>query len=262
LLFVIINRELCNIARMVFLVKGHTKNDADRIFNLMKHEYRTANVYTPADLFAFIARSNPQFVELVDVVNDDKGFWDWSKYEDQYMNATKGIQQHHIFTVNSKEPDILWCQEADGYPLVKHDYVVKKKYVGKKWAANLHEEILPLEAVGMKDIKWVTLYDKWRPLVPHDKRATFKYYHTDPGPQRRANIKENKKLSAELRKNRSVTVQDGDDEDEDDGDKKPAAKKTAKKAPKKKVTAVKAKPTAKAKKPDSKAKAKKNSKKK
>ena len=210
-------------------------------------------MYTPKDLFEFIARSNPKFVELVDVVNDDKGFWDWDTYENEYMNATKSIQQHHIFTVNSKEPDILWCQEADGYPLVKHDYVVKKKYVGKKWAVNLHEEILPLEAIGMKDLKWVTLYDKWRPLVPHEKRAEFKFYHTDPGVERRANIKENKKQSAELRKNRSITVEDGDD-----GDKKPAAKKT----PKKKVTATKGKkPEAKSKALQLKAEAKKNPKK-
>ena len=82
----------------------------------------------------------------------------------------------------------------------------------------------------------MTLYDKWRPLVPHDKRPSFKYYHTDPGEERRGNIKENKKQSAELRKNRSVTVQD-------DGDKKPAAKKTPRKK-NTKVTAVKAKPTA------------------
>jgi hypothetical protein len=45
--------EAVCVARTVrasFLVCGHTKNDCDHLFNLLKKEYRNSNIYIPDDL--------------------------------------------------------------------------------------------------------------------------------------------------------------------------------------------------------------------
>ena len=59
LLFFMVKLKLCLTARAIFLVKGHTKNDCDRMFNLMKYDYRSVNVYTPPELLELINR-HPQ----------------------------------------------------------------------------------------------------------------------------------------------------------------------------------------------------------
>ena len=52
--------------RIIFLVRGHTKNDCDRMHNLLKAAHRTSNVFAPKQLLEFIATSN-KLIELVDV---------------------------------------------------------------------------------------------------------------------------------------------------------------------------------------------------
>jgi hypothetical protein len=42
--------NLAKIIHTIFLIKGHTKNDCDRLFNLLKYDYRKTNVYTPKQL--------------------------------------------------------------------------------------------------------------------------------------------------------------------------------------------------------------------
>lgn len=46
MLVILVKLGICTTARAIFLVKGHTKNDCDRMFNLMKKWYRKLNVYT------------------------------------------------------------------------------------------------------------------------------------------------------------------------------------------------------------------------
>jgi hypothetical protein len=43
LLFFIVKRKIAKVARAIFLVRGHTKNDCDRLFNTMKKDYRKTN---------------------------------------------------------------------------------------------------------------------------------------------------------------------------------------------------------------------------
>ena len=251
LLFVLISRKVCFRARLIFLIKGHTKNDCDRMFNLMKKEYRNSNCYTPKQLLEFVGRAHED-VECINVV-EDGGFKDWDAYEDKYMEHPTGIVNHHIFTVTQQKPDRLMCQEAAGYPIVFKDNIVREQFRGTSWADHLLEELQPLEPIGMKDIKWKTLYDKWRPLVPLEHRKDYYYYCNDPGSQRRDKIKANTGAAKAARLGRSITT-DGDI-DKKKTSKKPnkkgkasttTTKKTTKKPPaSKKPTAKQKKPTAK-----------------
>jgi hypothetical protein len=188
---------------MVFLVKGHTKNDCDRMFNLMKKAYRNTNCYTPRQLMEFVAQSNED-VELVDVMNSG-GFKDWDKYQNKYMKAPDSIQNYHVFQVHSTNPNRLLCQEAHGYPIINDDSVVRKQFRNQEWGS-LADELEDVQPLGMKDIKWITLYDEWRPLIPMDLRKDYKYFHNDPGEERRAKNKQNRGEAAATRLNRAVTA--------------------------------------------------------
>ena len=123
LLFVLVRLKLCFRARMVFLVKGHTKNDCDRMFNLMKN-YRNTNCYTPKQLLEFVQKSNED-VELVDVMNGGGGFKNWDKFQNKYMRAPESIQAYHVLTVDQQDPNRLMCQEANKYPIVYDDNIIK-----------------------------------------------------------------------------------------------------------------------------------------
>ena len=50
MLTILVKRKVCMVARAIFLIRGHTKNDCDRLFNLMKQNCRGSNIYTPQDL--------------------------------------------------------------------------------------------------------------------------------------------------------------------------------------------------------------------
>jgi len=50
MLLCLARRKVCDVARAIFLVKGNTKSDCDRMFNLMKKEHCKKNSYTPKDV--------------------------------------------------------------------------------------------------------------------------------------------------------------------------------------------------------------------
>jgi hypothetical protein len=58
MLFFMVKLKVCRVARAIFLVKGHTKNDCDRMFNLMKYDYRKVDCYSPPELIE-IANQHP-----------------------------------------------------------------------------------------------------------------------------------------------------------------------------------------------------------
>ena len=95
--------------RLCFLVRSHTKNDCDRMFNAMKRSYRKTNVHTPNK-------------EMIEALNQDAGvnaamvegpFKDWSKLQTKYMKKVKGgmINPNHVFTVRSNMPNKIIIQE-------------------------------------------------------------------------------------------------------------------------------------------------------
>ena len=241
LLPILVNLRFCRTARAFFLVKGHTKNDCDRMYNLMKRFYRMSNCFHPKDFYDFIMNAHED-ITLVKAA--DNGFFQWGKYEDRYMiGKVKDCTKHHVFTCTVLHPNDIFMAPAVGQPHVKLE-MVKPEFRDTEWAANWEEELERTPPVGLRDIKWKELYDKWRPYVPDDKRLEFYPFHEAPGPTRRKKIKDNVDAAKEARVGRSITTDvsaaQGDQAINDGKKKKSAAqqKKLAEKVARQEAKAI------------------------
>ncbi len=81
--------------KFVFLIVGHTKNDTDRLFNSLKHEYRKENIFTMQALFDCLSVSDS--VTVVPLVAED--FLDYNAlFDDIYHPLAGKVKQNHIFS--------------------------------------------------------------------------------------------------------------------------------------------------------------------
>jgi hypothetical protein len=201
-LVILVKRKVCKVARAIFLVRGHTKNDCDRSFNLLKKGIRKENIYTPEELFACMNKAND--VEAIQVPED--GFHDWDTWENQFMAAKiQKTNSYHIFEVDAERENgnKMYTRTHDGAH-EEEQWVVKKDYRGdSEWFKSEPSVIQP---IGIQDIKWIELYKKWRPLVPSDRWPKFRYYHEDPGAKRTKEVAESTKQTKKQRKKRQRTV--------------------------------------------------------
>jgi len=79
----------------VFLIVGHTKNAADRLFNCLKTEYRLQNLFTFQDLLEALNRSPMVTVHPTSPVD----FRDYDKLvQELYQTLSGNIKTNHIFS--------------------------------------------------------------------------------------------------------------------------------------------------------------------
>ena len=173
LLFFMVRLGITKIARAIFLVKGHTKNDCDRMFNLMKYDYRKVNCYTPAELIAIVNR-HPQ---VNAVAMEPSDFRDWDALEDRLVKRADDILKNHVFTVMASSPNTMMIQEYCGAP-VSRQVLVRKAFQTVDWKPLFKLQVMP--PLGLPDIKWNELYAKWGRFVPEDKKSGLKYYAIKP----------------------------------------------------------------------------------
>jgi hypothetical protein len=187
----------------IFLVRGHTKNPCDRMFNLLKKAYRKANCYTPVQLMD-ILNSQDQ-CEAVEC--EQEHFRDWEKLQNCFFRPmpSGNVKSNHIFSVSDDNPDVMKIQLYASSPVVEYLMVKRGSLNKDELAAAVPDELVP---PGMPDIKWVELHDKWRPLVPREEHHKWKYFLNDPGPEVRQKVKTHSKKSRTDRKDRSRTVAD------------------------------------------------------
>ena len=77
----------------MFLVVGHTKNAADRLFNALKLDYRKQNLYTMKELLIALSRS--QYCCCI-IEAEEEDFKDWGAYFDLfYRNYRKRKVSNH-----------------------------------------------------------------------------------------------------------------------------------------------------------------------
>ena len=93
---------LCEIlyfkkVQFLFLVVGHTKNAADRLFNMLKRFYRLENLFTMAQLFRALAASDSITIHP----STAEDFFDYDAFLSLFYSDLKGkIKQNHIFRCN------------------------------------------------------------------------------------------------------------------------------------------------------------------
>ena len=81
MLRILVKRKLCIVARAIFLIQGHTKNDCDRLFNLMQQNCRGSNIYTPQDLYASLVLNK----DITVVVVEPGDFLNWDVTQKKHM---------------------------------------------------------------------------------------------------------------------------------------------------------------------------------
>jgi hypothetical protein len=233
LLHFIVKKKIASVARAIFLVRGHTKNACDRLFNTMKKQYRKTNCFTPDDLVQGMA-GLPNVEPIL--VNDDV-FKDWDVLEDMHIrNIPSGnTNKNHIFTVDITKNDgnSMFAKQCDGNDEDEVEFkMVKPKYTAAVydtafWKA-LQPEVIP--AVGLQDIKWKELYHKWGKYVPEDIKPQWRYYSEAPPKVLIDKVAKQSKEARQQRKERTRTVHnekqpakkpktDSDNDNKEDGSK-------------------------------------------
>jgi hypothetical protein len=86
---------------------------------------------------------------------------------------------------------------------------VKKKFSDIDWVNRIEAELKTMAPIGIQDITWMELYDKWWPLVPIQHRQEFKFFAEDPGVERRGKVKAHSKASKKQCAERLRTADNG-----------------------------------------------------
>jgi hypothetical protein len=152
----------------VFLIVGHTKNPCDRMFNMLKTEFRRSNVYTMTQLLAKLNANEKTSATLF------KKHQDWDKYLNclysQFVSGT--ITEYHNFLVDATldtGPTFMRIlatrRDADADLAVSRQFQ-KRGVTGAARTAILAESPEMLTPPGVPEIKQIELGCKWRPHVP------------------------------------------------------------------------------------------------
>jgi hypothetical protein len=140
-LFFLVKLKIARTARAIFLVKGHTKNDCDRMFNLMKYDYRKTNCYTPPELIELV-NQHPQVTAIPMAAND---FFDWEALQNKMIAKADGILKNHIFTVRNHDSDRMMIQEYDGSPITQQLLVQEAFCNIEDWSQLMNLTVTPLQ---------------------------------------------------------------------------------------------------------------------
>jgi hypothetical protein len=205
LLHFLVKRRVTLVARAIFLVRGHTKNACDRLFNTMKKQYRKVNCFTPEDLIKSI-EGNAQVTPFMVA---DGVFKDWDALENTLIKKLPGgnTNKNHIFTVDAAvdNGNSMILQASNGAEKTTTRLVLNHCLLQDDafWKQQQPADI-PL--VGLPDIKWKELHHKWGTYVPQEKKQQWRYYKEAPPKEKVKEIAEQSKQARQQRKRRTRTV--------------------------------------------------------
>ena len=89
----------------IFLIVGHTKHAADRLFNSLKVEFRKQNVFT-VECFVDVLNTS-ESVSVISTLPDD--FFDYDKlFKDMYTELSGKVKVNHIFSCSGDDPEVTF----------------------------------------------------------------------------------------------------------------------------------------------------------
>ena len=175
----LVEKAFFRTVSLVYLVVGHTKNPCDRLFNLLKAGYRNRNIYNVPDLMKVLDEH-----ELCSAIEAPK-FWAWDDYLDGIYRRPEAIKSNHCFHVSSDMPVplptttlVMKRSKAVEGP-VKCLPMVNKKIQTEERDFLLSQMPKEIKAPGIKLIKRVEHYKKYRNLVPVEYRDDDLYKPVD-----------------------------------------------------------------------------------
>lgn len=161
---------------VIFLIKGHTKNSCDRNFNCLKSKWHKENVYTYQQTLEVLGSAdNVTVVDASDIHYDVEATM--NKF---YTNLASGsIVNNHIFKFNNKRRTKMELKSktsnADATTQIQSIRCDNKQNTGTIYNAirSLHvkyayRQMKKLSPIGLKPIKQMDLYRKWRPILPQE----------------------------------------------------------------------------------------------
>jgi hypothetical protein len=197
LLFFLVKLGICRKARAIFLVKGHTKNDCDRMFNLMKYDYRKVNCFTPPELLELVNK-HPQ---VRAIAMEEAEFKNWDDLENKMISKMgSGVSRNHIFSVSARDSNAMIVQEHAGAQ-TNRQLLVRKEFRDIDWRPLF--KLQQLVPPGLPDIKWNELYAKWGKFVPEERKKGLKYFTEKPPDSVKKAIAEQTAAAREARAKRS-----------------------------------------------------------
>ena len=183
--------------QFLFLVVGHTKNAADRLFNMLKRFYRLQNLFTMQQLMKALSASDSVTIHSAQA----EDFFDYDKFLSLYYSDLKGkIKQNHIFRCNIDANRVgnqiqIELRESNlaEHKVVRHNSIkcgffgrdnYPKGAKGLKLAVkNRHADITAaqvtqlaaVEPPGINIYKRVEMRYKYRPIIPQDDKGDALY---------------------------------------------------------------------------------------
>jgi hypothetical protein len=152
--------------KYVFYIRGHTKNSCNRMFNQMKLKFHGRDIFSWGQ--ALETLNIKEHVNIVDA--QESHFKDYGALLDKfYVNFKPNtIQKKHIFKVESTDEALtMQCATHDGALFVNQPMLKKGQVLGAKRTDTINAcELAILFPPGLRPIKQVELYKKFRPFVP------------------------------------------------------------------------------------------------
>ena len=150
----------------LFLVKGHTQNPCDHGFNTLKKDYRKQNLETFQELMVALNRSDN--VGAYEVKEAD--FFGWGALLEKLYKRFPAVEKYQLFSSDGNEKVTMHLSSN-----AAADDSANLRFPVKESAASREErlkELTPhvLISPGLKDIKKVELYTKFRSLLQEKNR--------------------------------------------------------------------------------------------
>ena len=151
----------------MFYIVGHTKNAADRWFNMLKKTYRRSNLFTYKQLLASMKTHERISVRKVNTGD----FQDFNAFLNSFYKKLESgtVMKNHIFTVEDSNPTTLLVKldNQDGTAITKQEFLKRgtdtlDRYPKLRTGA---AEVQVIPDPGIPDIKRVELFTKYRPLI-------------------------------------------------------------------------------------------------
>ena len=189
--------------RFVFLVRGHTKNACDRLFNLLKKTYRASDIYTLNQLHNVLNEADDVEASLVNT----NQFKNYDELLDKYYKRlqTGSVNINHIFECKRENPTTLLISRVHGDEQVSQDLGLGLPIGKLRTDVIKTTEAHTLDAPGLAMIKQVDLFKKWRPFIPVQFQDEI---CPEPSPEVMTQVAKERN---QKRRNKKTTVSHGTD---------------------------------------------------
>ena len=152
---------------LIFLIKGHTKNSCDRMFNLLKIRWHRANVYTYQQSLEILNE-----IDQVTVIDASHLHFDYNTMLSKFYRqpVVGSISKNHVFQFEYNTKNCLMTTKRSNNVVISSTQPLRYDPRSRK---SLHRNLCLLYTVptkldgpGLKPIKHVHLYTKWRKILP------------------------------------------------------------------------------------------------